>query len=187
MAAPLAHVKGQTLKSMLLYAEQELTPPQYQQLLSTLSPDERKEIAYVLPTSTHPVGLVNRLTVQAARIAGRPVHEFARGAGRFNAAEGVKGVYRFLARMMKPDVLLGKAATMWSTMNLAGNLSMKKQSASGGVLWLTDYPEPDEVMCCRITGWMEQILELAGSKNPTVTHSLCRARGAEVCEWQVTW
>lgn len=187
MSSTLALVKGQTLKSLLLYAEKELTGPQYQQLLSKLSPDERGSVAHILPTSTYPVRLVNRLTVDAARIAGRPLPEFARAAGRFNATEGIKGVYRFFARMMKPDALLAKAATMWSTMNLAGSLSMKKHSERGGVLWLTDYPEPDEVMCYRITGWMEQILDLAGAKESTVTHTLCRARGGQVCEWQVTW
>ncbi len=187
MNAPIAHVKGQTLKNLLRYAERELTPAQYQSLLAILTPEEREEVAHILPTSTHPVRLVNRLTIEAARIAGRPLPEFARGAGRFNVEEGVKGVYRFFARFMNPDALLAKAATLWSTMNLAGEMTMKKEGPDGGVLWLSGYPEPEDVMCQRITGWMEQLLVLAGSKKATVTHTKCVTRGAEVCEWRVAW
>jgi hypothetical protein len=187
MTTPAARVKGQTLTSMLLFAQRELSPAQYEQLMATLTPDERKDIAHVLPPSTYPVSLVNRLTVDGARISGRSLSDFARQAGRFNAQEGVKGVYRFIARILSPEALLSRATSLWSTMNLAGTMTMEKDGPKGGVIWLNDYPEPTEAMCLRVSGWMEQLLELAGSKGPVVRHPRCRALGATVCEWRVTW
>lgn len=187
MTTPLPLVKGQTLKSMLLYVESQLTPPQVRELLGTLSAEERRDVSHILATSTYPVRLVNRLTIEAARLAGRPLPEFARAAGRFSAAEGLKGVYRFFARILTPEALLAKATAMWSSMNLAGTMTMEQNGSGKAVVFLRDYPGPEEVMCLRVTGWMEELLELAGSKNPLVTHARCVARGAKACEWHVTW
>lgn len=187
MTMPIAHVKGQTLTSMRLFAQRELTASQYEQLMATLTAEERQAVEHVLASSTYPVSLVNRLTVEGARISGRPLSEFARQAGRFNAREGVKGVYRFIARIVSAEALLARATSLWSTMNLAGTMTMEKDGPNGGVIWLSEYPEPTEAMCLRVSGWMEQLLDLAGSKRPGVRHTRCRALGASVCEWRVTW
>ena len=187
VAAVLPHVKGQTLKSLLLYAESQLTPVEFQELLASVTPEERREVTRILATSTFPMKLVNQLTTTAASIARRPVPEFAREAGRFSAAEGLKGVYRFFARILTPEALLAKATAMWSSMNLAGTMTMENTGPRSAIVRLSGYPETEEVMCMRVTGWMEELLELAGSSRSAVTHVHCAARGADACEWNVTW
>lgn len=185
--AALPHVKGQTLKSLLLYAESQLTPAEFQELLASVPPEERRELTRILATSTYPMRLVNHLTVTAARIARRPLPEFARQAGRFSAAEGIRGVYRFFARIMTPEAMLAKATAMWSTMNLAGTMTMEKDGPRRATVRLSGYPEPEEVMCMRVTGWMEELFELSGSKDAAVKHARCAARGAAACEWSIAW
>ena len=180
------HVKGQTLKSLLLFMQQRLQPSQIDRALDSIDAEARRQIDRgILPTSTFPMSMVNRLTVEGARASATPVDAFARDAGSFSASEAVKGVYRFFARALTTDALLTRAASMWSAMNTAG-----KMEVSGGkgmaTVRLLEYPS-DPVMCMRIDGWIQRMAEMTGEKDVVVRHVACAAKGAAQCEWSVTW
>jgi hypothetical protein len=179
-------VKGQTLKSLLLFLQSKLSPAQVDQLLSSIDPEHQRQIKTgVLPTSTFPMALVNQLTVDGAAVSGTPLALFAKDAGRFSANEGLRGVYRLFARVLTTEALLSRAAAMWSAMNTAGKMEVLRQASGRALLRLSGYPS-QPVMCLRINGWIEQLAEAAGA-SPTVTHSRCAARGAEACEWDISW
>ena len=181
-------VKGQTFKSLLLFLQSTLTAAELEKALATLAPEERQLIDRgILATSTFPMALVNRLTVEGARAGSRPLPQFAREAGRFAASEGVKGVYKLFARVLTVDALLTKAASMWSSMNTEGKMEVEKTGDRMAVLRLSGYGDTDPVMCMRIIGWMEQMAELAGAKHAAVTHAKCTSKGESACEWRINW
>jgi len=180
------HVKGQTLKSLLLFMQQRLQPGQVEQALAAVGPDVRQQIDRgILATSTFPMAMLNRLTAEGARVSAIPLEQFAREAGSFSASEAVKGVYRFFARVLTADALLTRAAAMWSAMNTAGKMEVTGGNGAA-ILRLRDYPS-DPVMCLRIDGWIERMAEMTGAKNVVVRHVACAAKGAKQCEWSVTW
>lgn len=179
-------VKGQTMKSLLLFMQQRMQPAQLEQALATIDPNVRKELERpILPTNTFPMSLLNRLTVAGAKAASVPLEEFAREAGSFSAAEAVKGVYRFFARVLTTDALLSRAASMWSAMNTAGRMQVTGGKGTAK-LSLIDYPS-EPVMCLRISGWIEKMADMSGAKNAVVRHVACVAKGDKSCEWTITW
>ncbi|HSP35816.1 MAG TPA: hypothetical protein VLU46_16005 [Thermoanaerobaculia bacterium] len=180
------HVKGQTLKSLLLFMQQKMQPPQIEQVLSKMDADTRQQIDKgILATRTFPMAMLNRLTIEGAKVASVPLEEFAREAGSFSAAEAVKGVYRLFARVLTPDAILSRAAAMWSSMNTAGKMEVMADRGSA-VLRLIDYPS-QPVMCMRITGWIEKMADMTGAKNAVVKHVSCVTKGARSCDWTITW
>ena len=180
------HVKGQTLKSLLLFMRQRMQPGEVDQALAAVPADVRKEIDRgILPTSTFPMALLNRLTVDGSKASNVPLEQFAREAGSFSAAEAIKGVYRFFARVLTPDALLSRAAAMWSSMNTAGKMEVTGGKGSA-TLRLLDYPS-EPVMCMRVTGWIEKMAEMTGAKTAVVRHVACVAKGAKSCDWTITW
>ena len=44
-----------------------------------------------------------------------------------------------------------------------------------------------EADCLTVMGWYEKALELAGARNPVLTHPVCRAHGGSVCRYEVSW
>ncbi len=183
-----ASVKGQTVISFLKFLDQALPPEKRIAVLESAPAPYRDDLIkrMVLATNTYPMSLLNALTVEAARLAGEPLPQFARNAGRFSAKEGVQGVYRVFVRVLNTNVVLGKAAAMWSTMNTAGRMSAEQQGPNSGVIRLAGFPSPHPAMCARITGWVEQIAEMTGV-SARVTHSRCAAERAAECEWTITW
>jgi hypothetical protein len=180
-------VKGSPVRSLQRFIEAELTPAQREEIFKTLPPDFAARFrSPILATEMIPVYLLNRVTVEAAKIKGEPLDTFARRAGREAAGDAVKGIYRFFAMILTPPALLLRASQMWSSLYSRGELRVDNQTDRSARLRLVNYPS-ETANCLRITGWIERMAEMTGSKNIEVTQTQCFARGAPHCEWMVKW
>jgi hypothetical protein len=183
-----ASVKGQTVISFLKFVDDALPADKRAALMLSVPQRYRDEFTkrMLLATNTYPISVLNAMTIEGAKLAGVPVDDFARRAGRFSAQQGVQGVYRVFVRVLNTNTVLSKAAAMWSTMNTGGKMSSERTSANSAVIRLKDFPNPQSVMCSRVTGWIEHIAEITGVK-PSIDHSRCAAQGGGECEWRITW
>lgn len=180
-------VKGSPVRSLQKFLEAELTTEQRAAVLECLPAGFAQRFRYpILATETVPVHLLNRLTEEAARLRNEPVEAFGRRAGRQAAGEAVKGIYRFFALVLTPPALLGKGAQIWSSLYNRGQLKVDEQTANGARIRLLDFPS-EVAGCARITGWIERMGELTGVKDIDVKQTGCFAKGAECCEWRISW
>lgn len=180
-------VKGAPVRSLQKFLDADLTPEQRAAVLDRLPPDFAQRFrSPVLATETVPVHILNRLTEEAARVKDEPVESFGRRAGREAAGEAVKGIYRFFALVLTPPALLGKASQMWSSLYNRGQLKVDEQTDTSARIRLLDFPS-EIAGCSRVTGWIERMAEMTGVKNINVEQTRCFAKGAECCEWRISW
>src|SRR5687767_10450454 len=180
-------VKGSPVRSLQKFIEDDLSPQQRQTALSHLPPEYAKRLqAPILPTETVPVHMLNLFTEESAKVKGEDLEAFARRAGRFAAAEAVKGIYRFFALVLTPSALLSKGSQMWASLYNRGQLRVDNQTSNSARISLIDFPS-EIAGCSRITGWIEQLATLTGVKSVRVDKTKCFARGAANCEWELNW
>jgi hypothetical protein len=180
-------VKGSPVRSLQKFIETDLTPEQRDAVFAKLPPEYASRFrAPILPTETIPVHMLNVLTEEAAKVKGEPLEQFAMRAGRLAAGDAVKGIYRFFALVVTPTALLGKGGQMWSTLYNRGSLKVIEQTSNFARLQLQDFPS-ERAGCARTTGWIERMAELTNSKDIVVTQTQCFAKGAEFCEWTISW
>ena len=180
-------VKGSPVRSLQKFLDAELTPEQRAAVLDRLPAEFAQRFRTpVLATETVPVFILNRLTEEAARIRKEPVEVFGRRAGREAAGEAVKGIYRFFALVLTPPALLGKASQMWSSLYNRGQLKVDEQTENSARLRLLEFPS-ETAGCSRLTGWIERMAEMTGVKDISVEQTRCFAKGAECCEWRISW
>ncbi|MEO8382458.1 MAG: TIGR02265 family protein [Acidobacteriota bacterium] len=180
-------VKGSPVRSLQKFLEAELTAEERQKVFDALPGEFRTRFDRpILSTETVPLHMLNRLTEEAAKVFGEPVETFAHRAGREAASDAVKGIYRFFVLVLTPPALLSKASQMWSTLYNRGTMRVEEQTATSARLRVTDFPA-SAAGCARITGWIERMAEMTGVKDIHVEQTQCSAKGAEFCEWQVTW
>jgi len=180
-------VKGSPVRSLQKFIEANLTPAQRDSVLSALPREWGQRLrGPILPTETVPVHVLNRLTVEAARAKGEPLEQFGRRAGQAAAGDAVKGIYRFFALVLTPAALLSKASQMWSSLYNRGELRVESQTEHSARLQLLNITmEP--AGCARMTGWIERMAEMTGSKNVRITKPKCSGKGDSCCEWQLDW
>lgn len=180
-------VKGTPVRSLQKFIDAQLTPAQREAVLGAL-PEEyaRRLRGPVLATETIPVWILNVMTEEAAKTSGETLDAFARRAGRDGASDAVKGVYRFLAMVLTPAALLGRASQMWSALYNRGQMRVENQTDRSATIKLIDFPS-EPAGCARVTGWIERMGELTGAKNVRVNQTQCYAKGAGHCEWTIDW
>jgi uncharacterized protein (TIGR02265 family) len=180
-------VKGSPVRSLQKFIEADLTSKQHEEVLRALPEDLARRLrSTILPTETISVHALNCLTEEAAKAKGEPVEVFGRRAGREAATDAVKGIYRFFALVLTPAALLSKASQMWGALYNRGELRVSDQTDHGATIKLLDFPS-EVAGCSRVTGWIERMAELTGVKNVRIQQTQCYAKGAEYCEWSISW
>jgi predicted hydrocarbon binding protein len=180
-------VKGSPVRSLQKFIEAELTPEQREATFRSLPAEYATRFRVpILSTETVPVHMLNRFTEEAARAKGEPLEEFALRAGREAASDAVHGIYRFFATVLTPTALLGKASQMWGSLYNRGTMSVEEQQENGARIRVRDFPS-ETASCSRATGWIEGLATLTGVRDVKVEHTQCFAKGAESCEWTVSW
>lgn len=180
-------VKGSPVRSLQKFLETELTPAQRQQVFDALPAEFAARLQRpILATETVPVHMLNRVTVEAARVKGQPLEEFARYIGREAAGDAVKGIYRFFALVLTPPALLSKASNMWSSLYNRGEMKVDEQTETSARIRIVDFPS-EVAGCARVTGWIERMAEMTGVKDIRVEQTQCYAKGGPYCEWKLKW
>jgi uncharacterized protein (TIGR02265 family) len=180
-------VKGSPVRSLQKFFDTELTPTEREQVLDAFPVDVAARFRKpILATETVPVYLLNQLTEEAARVKKEPLESFARRAGREGASDAVKGIYRFIALVLTPPALLGKASHMWSSLYNRGEMSVDEQTDTSARIRVMNFPF-EAVGCARVTGWIERMAEMTGVKNIKVDQTQCCAKGGACCEWRLSW
>jgi uncharacterized protein (TIGR02265 family) len=180
-------VKGSPVRSLQKFLDAELTPDQRQRVLDALPAEHAARFRMpILATETVPVFLLNQLTEEAARVKNEPLESFARRAGREGASDAMKGIYRFIALVITPPALLGRASHMWSALYNRGEMRVEEQTDKSARIRVVNFPF-EAVGCARVTGWIERMAEMTGVKNVDVKQTQCCTKGGAFCEWNVTW
>ena len=187
MADDSVTVKGSPVRSLQKFLEADLTPAQRDAVMATLPPEFATRLrGPILATETIPIYVLNKMTEEAAKLKGEPLEQFARRAGREGASDAIKGIYRFVALVLTPPALLGRASQMWNSINNRGDMRVENRTDRSATIKLLDYPS-EASGCGRVTGWIERLAELTGAKNVRVQQTQCYAKGAPHCEWTVAW
>jgi hypothetical protein len=180
-------VKGSPVRSLQKFIDADLSSDQRARAFARLPTEYSARFSRpVLATETIPVHMLNVLTDEAAKAKGESMESFARRAGREAASDAIKGIYRFLAMVMTPPALLGKASQMWKSLYNQGQMTIEDQTGHSARIRLLEFPS-ELAGCSRMAGWIERLAELTGAKNIKIEHTRCFAKDGTPCEWAVKW
>ena len=107
--------------------------------------------------------------------------------GRFEAERDRGFVQGLFLRMASPTWAVRLVAEYWGNFHDSGRWTVTREGEHllHGVL--EDLGVVDEAMCAELTGYISRVMEFAGGKDVTMTHPVCRARGADACRFELTW
>lgn len=147
----------------------------------------------ILAASSKPPGgwvpfpLFVEATVLADRLFGRGDLTMAWDMGHFAASHNA-GVWKSLfMRHLRPSMVLGITAGLWSSHYDGGRLASRSTGDSSLLVSILDFPTPHAAHCRSIGGWMQGSLELGPRKSIEVQELSCRTRGGTSCDFRLTW
>ncbi|MBK8994368.1 MAG: hypothetical protein IPM35_01255 [Myxococcales bacterium] len=184
-----ARVQASTVRVRQAFAESRFGATAPERLRREASPELR---ALLASKDSPPGGWVPfALFVEVNQLVDR---QFGSGdgsliweSGRFAASHNA-GVWKSLImRHVTPGMLVGLASSLWSKHYEGGRLVSRSAGGNTLMVSIVDFPEPHPAHCKAIGGWMLGSIELGPRKDPAVQELACRANGAAICEFRLTW
>ena len=192
MSTAVAHPSAAKVKGTLFLARMKFLrargKEQCDLVLARLPSADRTLLEGVLlPSSWYPAELLARLEAAIAAVLARGDRKvlFAE-LGRFSADVNLRGVQRPYLREGDPHHILSCVPRMYLSQHGSGVRTYRKTGdKAAAITSVCESPSPDE--CLTAIGWLQRAVELSGGRDVKVTEPRCRARGAEECEYVVTW
>lgn len=184
----MANVKGSALSSRVLWVQLEHGDAGYQRLLQQVSPELKATVEMgINKAKWYPFEQFVELNLVLDRLFGKGDLGLIKALGRYSADANLKTIYRLFYKVGTVHWILGRAVRLWSAHYDSGLCEVSTRGPRAAVLRVRGFATPHRAHCLSVQGWCERSIELSGGKRPILEETLCRTRGDELCQLDVTW
>jgi hypothetical protein len=107
--------------------------------------------------------------------------------GRYSAEKGLTGIYKIFVKASSPTYIIQRATRVFATYYQPCKMAVINKKENSVVLEISDMPECDVVIECRIAGWMEKALEISGAKDTVIKFEKSISRGDDITLFDISW
>lgn len=179
------HMKGIGFANVRAYTLDKHGADKWEQVLSTLSREDRATIDGSVAVGWYDVMLFSRLLRTIDRICGRGDLGLMEAIGRFEAEQDLNRVLRVFLRVLSPLQIFRVEGRLWSHFQDAGKWESTRLD-DGVDATLTGWAI-DHALCRELTGYLIRLVQFTGGKDVRVLHPQCRAMGDPRCVFQYRW
>lgn len=163
-------IKGTAVRSTPEYIQQ-YHPERYQEWIDAL-PDVSQSI-FQQPIFANSWYNLTDAVIIPTKIAGDLFFngnhtQAAKTIGRYSAEVALKGIYKIFVKVSSPHFVLSKASSIFSTYYNPSDISVIEKGNKHCTLELLQFDFNDKLIMHRISGWIEQTLEVT-LKTPLTT------------------
>ncbi len=182
------HVKGGLLRARFLFVLLNHGADTWARVLAALPEPERESLKEIALDNWYPLAtldLVDRAIAEQLGDGDKEDEVFDR-LGEFSATSALSGPY---SSLINPDVhsFLSQSALIHHAYQDFGQASYEPLSDTSGLLTIQYDKAPPVSFCVSGSSYFRHAVELCGARSARVTHTRCRARGDDACEFYFTW
>lgn len=183
----MQQIKGAVLKSRLGFVEEHFGKEGLTRLLASLPPDDQRVLKLVFTSNWYPFEIGKRLDDAIVRVLGGGRPEFFEKLGEASAAKNLSSLHSGYLTTGDPHAFLAKAQSIYSLYYETGRREYARTGDTSATLTTHDaetFSAPD---CLTVIGWYRKALEMCGAQGVQVRETECRARGGNVCRYELSW
>lgn len=182
------HVKGGLIRARFLFVVLNHGPDTWTRVLAALPDDVSESVNEIVVENWYPLGTLDLIDRAIAEQLGNgdEEDEVFDKLGEFSATSALSGPY---SSLVNPDVhsFLTQSALIHHAYQDFGTASYASLSETSGLLTIQYDIAPPPSFCASGSSYFRHAVELCGARSARVTHTRCRARGDDACEFYFTW
>ena len=107
--------------------------------------------------------------------------------GRGTAQADLSGIYKMRLRPGDLARTITLMSAVWKTTHDTGDVTMSVEGEKTATITLRNFGLRSREFCRVTTGYVGEVLRLAGARDVEVAHPSCRDDGASECVWRASW
>jgi uncharacterized protein (TIGR02265 family) len=181
-------VKGSVLVARRAFVQKHFGKDAWDRVIATLPPDEQAALKGVLLTpGWYPFKLNEHLDEAIVRTLGQGDEKVFERIGQVSADENLGGAHKDLLVPGDPQRFLANTPHIYRLYYDSGYRTYEKTGPNSATLTTYEADTFSHIDCLTIIGWHTRALEMCGAKDVRIKEDPCRARGGDVCRYQVQW
>lgn len=183
----MQQIKGSVLKSRVAYIDEQFGKDGRDRVMQALGDEDRRALSSILTVKWYPLDLGMRLDDAIVRTLGNGKTEVFEQLGAASADKNLGSVHKAFLTTGDPHGFLSRTPAIYAMYYEKGRREYEKTGDKSAQLTTRDaevFSTPD---CLTVIGWHRRALELCGAQKVTVVEEECRARGANVCRYRLSW
>lgn len=180
-------IKGSILKSRLEFVRQEIGDDGLAKLISGLPEEDQVILGRLVAVAWVDFELGKRFDEAIVKRLGGGSARFFERLGEASAEVNLGTLHNAFLAPGDPQAFLAKAPQIY---RLYYDVGWREYEATGereGVLITHEAETFSNTDCLTVIGWYRKALELCGARNVRIIEEECRANGADVCRYRVSW
>lgn len=182
------NVKGGLLRARFLFVVLNHGADTWARVLAALPEEDRESLTDIVIDNWYPLNTLDLVDRAIAEQLGNgdTEDEVYDRLGEFSATSSLSGPY---SSLLNPDVhsFLSQSALIHHAYQDFGTASYAPLSETSGLLTIQYDTAPPPSFCASGCSYFRHAVELCGARSARVTHTRCRARGDDACEFYFTW
>jgi len=180
-------IKGSILKSRLEFVQQEIGDQGLADLLAGLPEEDQKILGRLVAVAWVDFEVGKRLDDAIVKVLGGGSSRFFERLGEASAEVNLKTLHNAFLAPGDPQAFLAKAPQIYRLYYDVGWREYEQTGEREGVLTTHEAETFSSTDCLTVIGWYRKALEFCGAKNVRIVEESCRASGADVCRYRVSW
>ncbi len=182
----MSNVKGTKIKSKFTFLRQHFSDAMVERVLAAMAPSDRAQLQTVLDLGWYDSGLFENLLAAIVKVAGHGDDQILGKVGRHSAEDISQNAYKVYFRSGDPETVLAKMVPIHAKLNDPGEMEVLRHSEQELSIVVK---EPRALLnSCKVArGFYQRSVELCGVSNVSVEEVACSGKGANACEFKVSW
>jgi hypothetical protein len=180
------NVKGGLIRARFLFIVLNHGPETWTRVLAALPNEDRESLKEIIVENWYPLQTLDLIDRSIAEQLGDNEEEVFDRLGEFSATSALSGPY---SSLVNPDIhsFLKQSSLIHHAYQDFGAASYGALSETSGLLTIQYDTAPPPSFCASGCSYFRHAVELCGARSARVTHTRCRARGDDACEFYFTW
>jgi len=181
-------IKGFGIKSVLKYIEENYGEEAFKNLKNKVR-NELKEFLSIkiIPSEWYSFSNFVYLLEDIDKIFGTGDFKICKEIGKYNVRYELSTIHAILLKFITIEKILKTGSNLWERYFNCGNLKVEILEKGKAIVRIYNFNPISKAFCAELSGWMEEILKLAGAKSVFLNHSNCILNGKESCEFEAVW
>ena len=181
-------IRGVLLRSTVNYIGGHLSPEALKQWMNGLLPEDRRIIDQSPATQEWvPAETLARLMESYVRRAQAGAESEYIAMGRASCDDSLSAILPPGPFPNGPEYIVRRAVSLWRHFYDQGECEVHLEGPGEAVFRVRGIELARPALCQRVSGWMQRALELAGAREPKVTHACCSFDTHRFEEWRAVW
>lgn len=181
-------IRGTILTSRKAFVEENFGKEGWEKVLLSLSDEDQNFFKNMLISSGwYPFDIAERLDKAIVDVLGEGKIEVFKQIGAKSARKNLSESHQIFLKPNDPQAFMAQAGTIYSFYYKTGQREYKPTEENSGIMTTHDaetFSIPD---CLTVVGWYEEALKMCGAKKVHIVEEECRAKGGDVCRYNVSW